>query len=286
MVVLTPTAAERRQGSFDAVQLQAARAALHEDGFVLIENVVAHEHLDLLRIRMEEDLLLLRVLPHVPHNFVWGNIQQDPPPTAAYTFGDVVANPFACQLTSSILGDGAYLNGISGNSNVPGSQRQPVHVDEGQLWPDLAAAHPPVRLAVNITLTDTTAANGAVELWPGSHADVTLVMGQEQRVPAAALADRRALAPPLQVETRKGAILVRDTRVWHRGTANTSADTRFMLAMVHNVAWLKRDTRCTLDRRCASLFDGCPIVNEIPLVDEPGDDYLSRNRPFAYDDAD
>ena len=41
---------------------------------------------------------------------------------------------------------GAFNDYLSGNTNVPGSGLQPVHVDDGQLWPDLNVAHPPARL--------------------------------------------------------------------------------------------------------------------------------------------
>lgn len=82
MTELTPTAAERATERFGAAALQRAVAALRADGFVVINDVVAHAHLDRLRERMTCDLEKVRALPVVPHNFVWGNIQQGPPPDA------------------------------------------------------------------------------------------------------------------------------------------------------------------------------------------------------------
>ena len=82
MCEVMPTAAERAAGRFGAAALQRAVAAVQADGFVVINDVVDHTHLDLLRERMSADLDKIRVLPVVPHNFVWGNIQQDPPPDA------------------------------------------------------------------------------------------------------------------------------------------------------------------------------------------------------------
>ena len=99
---------------------------------------------------MSEDLEKIRALPVVPHNFVWGNIQQTPPPDAGLVFRDVMANPFVCQVTRAVLGRGAFNNTLTGNTNVPGSGLQPVHVDDGQLWPNLGVAHPPARLVVNV----------------------------------------------------------------------------------------------------------------------------------------
>ena len=156
MIEITPTATERAAGRFGGAALQRAVAALQADGFVVINDVVDHAHLDRLQERMSEDLVKIRALPVVPHNFVWGNIQQNPPPDADLVFGDVVANPFVCQVTRALLGSGAFNECLTGNTNVPGSGLQPVHVDEGQLWPNLSVAHPPARLVVNLALSETT----------------------------------------------------------------------------------------------------------------------------------
>lgn len=281
MAEITPTAAERAAGRFGTAAVQRAAAALQADGFVVINDVVAHTHLDLLRERMTCDLEKVRALPVVPHNFVWGNIQQGPPPDAGLVFRDVLANPFVCQVTHAVLGDGAFNDCLTGNTNVPGSGLQPVHVDEGQLWPRLGAAHPPARLVVNVPLSETTAENGAIELWPGTHLDTRVVIGNSIRVPEECLPARRAVRAPLLGATSKGAVLIRDMRLWHRGTPNRSAETRFMIAMIHSVAWYRRADRAELERACAPIFADCPIENAIPLVTNPKD-HLTGNAPHEY----
>jgi hypothetical protein len=281
MSEVTPTAAERAAGRFDGAALQRAVAALRADGFVVIDDVVDHSHLDRLRERMSEDLEKIRAMPVVPHNFVWGNIQQNPPPDADLVFGDVVANPFVCQVTRALLGSGAFNECLTGNTNVPGSGLQPVHVDEGQLWPNLGAAHPPARLVVNVPLSETTELNGAIELWPGTHLDTRMVIGNSIRVPEEHIAERRAVRGPLRGCTGKGAVLIRDMRLWHRGTPNRSATPRFMIAMIHTVSWYRRGSRCELARECAPVLAGCAIENVIPLVAVPKD-HLTGNRPYDY----
>ena len=283
MTVITPSSAEVSGERLSPANLAAATAALRTDGFVVLPGVVDPEHLERLNTRMQKDLAVVRALPRVPHNFVWGHVQQSPPPTVELVFRDILANPLVCQVTSQLLGQEAYLNEISGNSNLPGSQAQPVHVDEGQLWPRLREAHPPARLAVNIPLRATTEENGAIELWPGSHLEDTNVIGHDLHVAEQALTQRPTHSPPIRATTPQGAVLIRDMRIWHRGTPNTSSAVRIMLAMVHNVAWIKRDSTSTLDRRCASLFDGCPIRSAFELSDHPGQDYLTRHEPYAYD---
>lgn len=266
---LAPSASERAAGRFGAAALQRAAAAVQADGYVVINDVVDHTHLDLLQERMRKDLEKIRALPEVPHNFVWGNIQQGPPPDADLVFRDVVANPFVCEVTRAVLGSGAFNDCLTGNTNIPGSGLQPVHVDDGQLWPHLSVAHPPVRLVVNVALSATTEDNGAIELWPGTHLDTHMVLGNDIRVPEERVAARRAVRGPLRGTTGKGAVLIRDMRLWHRGTPNHSAAPRFMIAMIHSKAWYRRARRCELEQACASVFDGCAIENAIPLVANP-----------------
>ena len=281
MIEVTPTAPERAAERFDGAAQQRAVTALQEDGFVVIDDVVDHNHLDRLQERMSEDLVKIRALPVVPHNFVWGNIQQNPPPDADLVFRDVVANPFVCQVTRALLGSGAFNECLTGNTNLPGSRLQPVHVDEGQLWPNLGEPHPPARLVVNIALSETTEQNGAIELWPGTHLDTRMVIGNNIRVPEEDVAARRAVRGPVRGDTRKGAVLIRDMRLWHRGTPNRSAAPRFMIAMIHNVAWYRRHGRFQLAQECAPVFAGCAIENAIPLVADPKD-HLAGNTPYDY----
>ena len=198
MITVTPDAEERQQERFKPGTLSRAKKALRRAGFVIVDDVVAHEHLDILQSAMEDDLVKILALPVVPHNFVWGIVQQGPPPYADYVFRDVVANPFACQITREVLGEGACSGTMTGTSNLPGSGFQPVHVDDGQLWPDLEIAHPPTRLVVNVTLVDTSEANGAIELWPGTHMDTRQVRGSNIRVPEDAVEERRTIAPPVR----------------------------------------------------------------------------------------
>src|SRR3712207_6891852 len=48
----------------------------------------------------------------------------------------------------------------SGNTALPGGERQPVHPDVGQLWPGLEQATPPFGFVVNVPVVDMTEENG------------------------------------------------------------------------------------------------------------------------------
>ena len=63
------------------------------------------------------------------------------------------------------------------------------------------------------------------ELWPGSHLDISPSSDED------AVAARRAIAPPVPNLLPKGAVSVRDFRLWHRGVPNTAARPRHMIAI-------------------------------------------------------
>ena len=277
---LTPE--ERTSEKLSNTHLQQACKAIRTNGFVVLNDVVKHDHLNTMRKRMVEDLEKILKAPNVPHNFVWGNVQQDPPPYKPYVFRDVVANPWVAQISRTLLGEGVFNDYYSGNSNMPGSLLQPVHTDFGQLWPNLEVAHPAVRLAINIAMDDAREENGSIELWPGSHLDTTLASGGDLKVPQDVLEKRREIAPPVRGNTQKGSILIRDLRLWHRGTENISDQTRFMIAMIHNCRWFRRRYQPKFEIGCEPMFENSDLESNVVFVKDPSE-YLHRNKPYEYD---
>ena len=128
-----------------------------------------------------------------------GHLQQGPPPYAPYIFRDIVANPYVVQVTQELLGPGIYNNFYNGNTNSPGSTTQPLHRDGAHLWPDQEVAHPTAEVVVNISPQDTTEENGSVELWPGSHLEVSGKRIDEDEEEA-----RREICPPIRGSAKKG----------------------------------------------------------------------------------
>ena len=86
----------------------------------------------------------------------------DPQWPTAFEEEKTLLNEMVIAITHAILGDEVT------NTACPGSERQNVHGDGGQLWPGLDAAHPPFGLAVNIPLVDVDENKGATRLWPGT----------------------------------------------------------------------------------------------------------------------
>jgi len=259
---------ELAQEKLSQAKLDQAIEAIRHEGYVILADLVSHDHLDILREKMTEDSLKL-----IEAN-KWGgagrvahHLQQGPPPFAPYVFRDIVANPLIIQVTKGVLGEGMFNSFYNGNTNCPGSGQQPLHSDMPHLWPNLATAHPAASLVVNIAFLDVTEENGSIELWPGSHLE-TRTTG---RIDEAIAEERRKTTPPIRGNTKKGSVLIRDMRLWHRGVPNQSDQIRHMIAMVHNIHWRTRNQVLKFNKGCEAAFEGIDMDPNVTFVDEPID---------------
>ena len=220
-------------------------------------------------------------LPQPPYQFVDGHIQHDPPPLHPYLLRDIYYNEAVIAVARGVLGDGLKVIGVTGNTNLPDSLTQPVHVDNGHLWKGLPQPHPTCDLVVNISPGDVGPDNGATELWPGSHLDDTVARGDPSIVvPPARLEARRASQPPLQLAVPQGAALLRDMRLWHRGVPNRSEIPRPMVALIMACRWMRGGAvRVPAGEEGFFRHD----VLDIPVETVDGvPDYLGRHKPYDY----
>jgi hypothetical protein len=203
-------------------------------GAAIIEGAVADDVCDELCGEM------LRTLPEAakgkPAEDTPGHVQHNPPLRAEHLHPEVFANRDAMAIIKAIIGRGPAMTLYTGNTMLGGTtQMQPVHWDEGQLWPALDAPAPAHSLTINLPLVDVTEENGAIEVWPGSHLDLRTGGRPSIHVPEEWLADRTSVRVP----SKKGSILLRDGRMWHRGTSNSTPDPRPMIAVVYAASWFR-----------------------------------------------
>ena len=148
--------------------------------------------------------------------------------------------------------DEVYLSFFNGNTNIPGSGSQLLHSDGGwvvstqqdadaigEAWPC-----PTADLVFNFSTDDVTEAEGPTQLWPATHTEAALATGAvAQRTaagfkdPVAAAAEeaaRRVVRPPVPNVLPRGAVSVRDYRLWHRGVPNTGTRPRHMIALSYS----------------------------------------------------
>ena len=162
-MVITVQPNELVEGKLSKTHVKQAVKAIRVEGYVVIENIINHEHLDILRERMDADSQeLIKAKKWGGAGVLKGHLQQGPPPLASYIFSDIVANPYVIQVSKEMLGPGVYNNFYNGNTNCPGSSTQPLHRDGDHLWQNLEVAHPAAEVVVNISPQDTIEENGSV----------------------------------------------------------------------------------------------------------------------------
>ncbi len=272
-IIMTPV--ELAQAQMSDEHLAQAVSVMHTDGYVVLADVIDHAHLDSLYERMDADSqILINGHKWGGAGEIVGHLQQGPPPFAPYVFRDIVANPFAIQVTKAILGEGAYNRFYNGNANCPGSGTQPLHPDTPHLWPNMSTAHPTASLVVNVSLVDVSEENGATELWPGTH----MLPVNRGPISADMEAQRRAFAPPVRANACKGSLLMRDMRLWHRGVPNHSNQIRHMIAMVHNIKWLQRGEPLLFNTGCEAAFPPSDLDHNVQFTDQPLE-YLFTRTP-------
>ena len=281
MTILTLTESELRAGHLSDAHLQTAVTAIREEGFVVLLGAVSQHSLDTVRDKMLEDVERFVKRQNASFNWNKGNIQQDPPPFPPYLFADILMNPFAVDVTRAILGPGVKNAFYSGNTALQSQSRQPVHGDTGQLWNDLQVAPPAAQLVVNIMMVDVSPANGATELWPGTHLDLSIGAHRDIKIAPDALEARRAVSPPFQPTLPAGAILIRDIRLWHAGMPNQTPDPRPMIAMIHSASWYEVGTPLQFPVETREFFQNSPLKQCAQWVE--GDiDYIAAPSAYEY----
>jgi hypothetical protein len=287
MTAFNFTSTEIKSGKLSQDHLQEAVRALQEDGVVILNEIADRQHMDLLREKMLEDVAQILERPDAPFNFNRGNVQQDPPPFPPYLFRDVLLNDLVIAITKELLGAGLKNAFYSGNTALPqqgdlpkGGGRQPVHVDMGQLWPNLTQATPPFALVVNVLPVDVSPQNGSTEIWPGTHKDTSVYVQQgDLKISQEALEQRRKVSPPFQPSAPAGSVIIRDMRLWHAGMPNQTSTPRPMIAMIHWVSWWNDISPISFPRGTEGFFEHPDLKTYAEFVDGPIE-YLGRHEAF------
>ena len=162
------SANEHDARKIDDETLKAAVEAILVEGYVVLGGVVDVAVLDAMKPKLDDDTAKLfgRVQRAGTGQFP-GHLSQSMPRSKEHIYSDVVRNRFVIQVTAAILGEGVHNHFYNCNTNMPGSQIQPLHRDAPHLWSD--PIHPVTSIVINISPIDVDESNGATELWPGTH---------------------------------------------------------------------------------------------------------------------
>lgn len=147
---------------------KAVVEAIDVDGYVVLGGVIDLAALNAIKAKLDEDTAeLLRRIDWNGANKFPGHLSQAMPTSKEHIYRDVVTNQLVIQVTAGILGKGVHNHFYNCNTNMPGSQKQPLHRDAPHLGRDVI--NPTTSIIVNVSPIDVDEANGATEVWPGTH---------------------------------------------------------------------------------------------------------------------
>jgi hypothetical protein len=237
---------------------------LQMDGYVVLDAVIPLPLIDRMRARFDE-LLATRVAEQASNrgpNRYQMTLPFEPP------FSDplVYENPRVLAIMERLLGPDFICTYFASDTPLPGSDYQRVHADTRLLFPETSLSLPCYGAVLNIPLVDATEGNGSLELWPGG---THLMPG---RLDLQALAETMV---SIRANMKAGSVLLRDLRVWHRGTPNRSSRSRPNMALVYTRPWyrfeqpamqLSRTAYDTLSDRARAMFRFNQLVDSAPIV--------------------
>jgi ectoine hydroxylase-related dioxygenase (phytanoyl-CoA dioxygenase family) len=229
---------DERESGLSGERLALALRTLSDAGYVVLEN--AFDAAFLSDVRATYDPLCD---DHIRRQGGWDALDGKtfgerhvgffPPLFAPLADARLAAHPAALSITHAALGEDAQCSFFHTNTCFPGSGWQPIHRDTPVLFgTQHTAPTPPTHLVINVPLVPFTLENGATEVWPGTH----LIVDRDP-ADASKLEERAAFLPSTRTLLPLGSLVVRDLRMWHRGTPNNADHARTMLAIVYQRAW-------------------------------------------------
>ena len=235
---------ERDAGTIAPEKLGTIVSDIHVKGYAVVENLISVDTRSLLIESVLEDVERVRATGEPTQhekNTAPGHLQLGLRRYGPFVRIDLVANPLIECIVAAVLGHGAWLGFYSGNVNCPGSLYQPLHFDrpfswktpedaarDGQNWPP-----PTTTLSCSLALEEISPANGATEIYPGSHLEAEVAQWAQHRVENHP--DLIAKwAPPSRMAIPAGSVCFRDPRMWHRGVPNLADKARPMIALTYH----------------------------------------------------
>lgn len=269
------TEEERNSRQLSPETLAVAVEQVKANGYILIENVLGEEKIA--GIRKSFDPLFDEYIKRKGFNTGTNRAQMFLPFTQPFIDEDVINHPIAMSVIDEVLGRGNHCAYFASDTPMPGSDYQAVHCDIMPLFPEMSAPLPPFSLVVNIPLVDVTEENGPLEIWPGGthlnpdRANHDTLDGSVNPHLHIVRAAEGMLSEKVYMSA--GSMVIRDIRMWHRGTPNRSNDRRTNLAMIFNRHWynqmshipIPRETYDALSPRARELFRGADIGQPVKM---------------------
>jgi hypothetical protein len=210
--------------------LQSAVQQIRNNGYILFEGVLPSDFVAKLHTAFMNILetYVARTDPNRGANRYQMHIPFAPP----FTDTRIVDNPLVVPIMQALLGDDCVCHYFASDTPLPGSEYQDAHSDIYTLFPDTDVVVPPYSIVLNIPLVDFREDNGPLEIWPGGTHHFVGIANSNVAKLASTMHSEHLLMPA-------GSLLIRDSRMWHRGTPNRSNAPRPNIALIYSRYWLK-----------------------------------------------
>lgn len=189
-------------------------------------------------------------------------------------FEELVLHPAVLEIMEAKLGTDCQLGSVNNFTILPGETIQPMHSDHSltsRRCPGVDTTNLIPGYVLGLAITDFTEANGATRVVPGSHKWEPLDLSNHKDSGThIEYGDR--VGKVVAAEMKAGDILIFDSRLWHGGGANRTADQRrtclffafwagWLRADENNLLLLSKDRIRSMPRRLQELvglgrFDG------------------------------
>lgn len=244
--------------------LDIAIEQIKVNGFVVFEKVISGELIR--KIRNSFDPLFDEYVSKKGFNTGTNRAQMHLPFMEPFIHENIFAHPIVLPIVEEILGKGFRCTYFASDTPMPGSDYQSVHCDGMPLFPEVSVSLPSYALVLNIPLVDVFEENGPLEIWPGgTHLNPewavhdTLDGSTNPHLDIVRAAEHMTSE---KIYMSAGSLVIRDLRVWHRGTPNRSHDRRTNIALIYCRSWwggdgsihIPKETYDTLSLEVQSMF--------------------------------
>ncbi len=234
---LTLSKKELAEGQIRNDKLQTAIEQINSNGYIIIDEVIPRDLTEQLHLAFES--MLNEFNSRKGGKFKNKRVQIPLPFIDPYTDERVINNPIVIPILEQILGEDLRCIYFSSDTPMPGSDSQNVHCDVMPLFKNLPLALPSFAALVVIPLVDVDERNAPLEVWPGgTHLNPVSLGALDDSMNQHLQINRTAehmLSEKLHMSA--GSIMIRDIRMWHRGTANRSEHPRTNLTLIYSKSW-------------------------------------------------
>ncbi len=192
---------------------------LHQNGFILIENMIDPQWIEALKLRFDEIVKTEGESAAEEHHKEEGAPRLANLVNKGTVWEKVWSHPILLSACRHLMGDEFKLSSLNGREAILGGGLQPIHGD----WKIPRLDFPKVHVVNSLwVLDDVSSANGGPRIIPGTN--------RRPEFPEDVLDD--VIAPhddEIILTAKAGSVLIFNAHTWHGGTNNTNGERRRLL---------------------------------------------------------